>query len=83
MTEGPKRIVPSPVPVVGCNVPAVISTRGCSSCSRGTCISAIAFGSACSYQFGATLGVFSAAELPYGDRCGDFFFIACLGRIIN
>ncbi|ACB54193.1 putative ferrous iron transport protein [Crocosphaera subtropica ATCC 51142] len=49
----------------GCNVPAVISTRGCSSCSRGTCISAIAFGSACSYQFGATLGVFSAASLTY------------------
>ena len=47
----------------GCNVPAVINTRSCSSCSRGTCISAIAFGSACSYQFGATLGVFSAAKL--------------------
>ncbi|MEM9980177.1 MAG: ferrous iron transporter B, partial [Cyanobacteria bacterium P01_D01_bin.2] len=29
-----------------------------------TCISAIAFGAACSYQFGATLGVFSAANLP-------------------
>ena len=50
---------------MGCNVPAVISTRACSSCSRGTCISAIAFGSACSYQFGATLGVFNAANLPY------------------
>ncbi len=50
---------------MGCNVPAVISTRACSSCSRGTCISAISFGSACSYQFGATLGVFSAASLPY------------------
>ncbi len=49
----------------GCNVPAVINTRSCSSCSRGTCISAIAFGSACSYQFGATLGVFSAAKLTY------------------
>ena len=48
----------------GCNVPAVISTRACSSCSRQTCVSAIAFGSACSYQFGATLGVFSAAHLP-------------------
>ena len=48
----------------GCNVPAVISTRACSSCSRQTCMSAIAFGSACSYQFGATLGVFSAANLP-------------------
>ncbi len=44
----------------GCNVPAVISTRACSGCSRGTCISAIAFGAACSYQLGATLGVFSA-----------------------
>jgi len=50
---------------MGCNVPAVINTRACSSCSRGTCISAIAFGSACSYQFGATLGVFSAANLPH------------------
>ncbi|WP_416671415.1 nucleoside recognition domain-containing protein [Egbenema bharatensis] len=49
----------------GCNVPAVISTRACSSCSRKTCISAIAFGSACSYQLGATLGVFSVANLPY------------------
>jgi ferrous iron transport protein B len=54
----------------GCNVPAVISTRACSSCSRKTCISAIAFGSACSYQFGATLGVFSAVNqsiliIPY------------------
>ena len=48
----------------GCNVPAVISTRACSSCSQPTCVSAIAFGSACSYQFGATLGVFSAANLP-------------------
>ncbi|MEM8615224.1 MAG: GTPase, partial [Cyanobacteria bacterium P01_H01_bin.105] len=34
----------------GCNVPAVISTRACSSCSRQTCVSAIAFGAACSYQ---------------------------------
>lgn len=49
----------------GCNVPAVISTRACSSCSRGTCISAVAFGAACSYQLGATLGVFAAAGLPY------------------
>ena len=46
----------------GCNVPAVISTRACSGCSRGTCISAIAFGSACSYQLGATVGVFAAAD---------------------
>jgi Fe2+ transport system protein B len=45
----------------GCNVPAVIATRACSSCSRGACISAIAFGAACSYQLGSTLGVFAAA----------------------
>lgn len=49
----------------GCNVPAVVSTRACSVCSRRTCISAIAFGSACSYQMGATLGVFAAAHLPF------------------
>jgi Fe2+ transport system protein B len=47
----------------GCNVPAVINTRACSACSRKTCISAIAFGSACSYQLGATLSVFAAANL--------------------
>jgi ferrous iron transport protein B len=49
----------------GCNVPAVISTRACSSCSRSTAISTIAFGSACSYQFGATLAVFGAARRSY------------------
>lgn len=46
---------------LGCNVPAVINTRSCSSCSRGSAISAIAFGSACSYQLPATLAVLSAA----------------------
>jgi len=45
----------------GCNVPAVISARSSPSCSRGVCVSAIAFGSACSYQLGATLAVFAAA----------------------
>jgi ferrous iron transport protein B len=49
----------------GCNVPAVISTRSCSSCSRGACISAIAFGSACSYQLPATLAVFGAVGAPW------------------
>jgi Fe2+ transport system protein B len=50
----------------GCNVPAVISTRSCSSCSRGPAISAIAFGSACSYQLPATLAVLSAAAAATG-----------------
>jgi len=48
----------------GCNVPAIISTRACSSCSRGACVSAISFGSACSYQLPATLAVFAAAGIP-------------------
>ena len=45
----------------GCNVPAVISSRSCSSCTRGTTVSAISFGSACSYQFSASIAVFSAS----------------------
>ena len=47
----------------GCNVPAVISTRACSSCSRGAAVHAISFGSACSYQLPATLAVFAAAGM--------------------
>jgi len=46
----------------GCNVPAVIGTRACSGCSRGNAMSAIAFGSACSYQLPATLAVLAAAS---------------------
>ncbi|BBM86398.1 nucleoside recognition domain-containing protein [Candidatus Uabimicrobium amorphum] len=49
----------------GCNVPAVISTRSCSSCTRGNCISAISFGAACSYQLPATIAVFAAAKMDY------------------
>ncbi len=50
----------------GCNVPAVISTRACSGCSRGPAISAIAFGAACSYQLPATLAVLSTAAAATG-----------------
>ncbi|MCH2615469.1 MAG: hypothetical protein MKZ70_12410 [Opitutales bacterium] len=50
---------------VGCNVPAVVSTWSCSSCSRATCVSAISFGSACSYQLPATLAVFAAAGMTW------------------
>lgn len=46
----------------GCNVPAIVATRSCSSCSRGTCVSAISFGSACSYQLPATLAVFAVMD---------------------
>jgi ferrous iron transport protein B len=50
----------------GCNVPAVISTRACSGCSRGTAISAISFGSACSYQLPATLAVIATTAASSG-----------------
>lgn len=49
----------------GCNVPAVIATRACHQCSRGACVSAISFGSACSYQLPATLAVFAAAGMAW------------------
>jgi ferrous iron transport protein B len=48
----------------GCNVPAVLSTRSCSSCTRDATIGAVAFGSACSYQLAAALGVLAAAQRP-------------------
>jgi ferrous iron transport protein B len=50
----------------GCNVPAVISTRACSSCSRSTAIAAISFGAACSYQLPATIAVLSAGAAATG-----------------
>jgi ferrous iron transport protein B len=48
----------------GCNVPAVVATRACSSCSRDATIAAISFGAACSYQLAATLAVLAAARRP-------------------
>ncbi len=56
------------VPVLsgfGCNVVAVFQSRGCSSCTRKTCMSMIAFGSACSYQIGSSLALFSVAGAPW------------------
>ena len=47
----------------GCNVPAIVSTRDCHSCARGSCVSAISFGSACSYQMSSTLAVFAAVGM--------------------
>ncbi|MEM9730546.1 MAG: nucleoside recognition domain-containing protein [Myxococcota bacterium] len=52
------------VPVLtgfGCNVVAVLHSRSCSSCSRKNCVSLVAFGSACSYQIGASLSLFGSA----------------------
>ena len=45
----------------GCNVVAVQQSRACSRCTRRSCISMISFGSACSYQIGATLSVLGAS----------------------
>ncbi|WP_077735329.1 nucleoside recognition domain-containing protein [Bacillus sonorensis] len=45
----------------GCNVVAVHQTRSCSMCTRKQCVSLISFGSACSYQIGATISIFHAA----------------------
>jgi len=59
----------------GCNVPAVVATQSCSNCSRGTCVSAISFGSACSYQLPATLAVFAAAGSTWLGPC----YLAVLG----
>nr|WP_285874146.1 nucleoside recognition domain-containing protein [Halalkalibacter oceani] len=49
----------------GCNVVAVQQTRSCSPTTRTPCVSLISFGSACSYQIGATLSIFHVAGLPW------------------
>ncbi|WP_084405804.1 nucleoside recognition domain-containing protein [Alteribacter aurantiacus] len=56
------------VPVLtgyGCNVVALMQAKSCHSCSQKQCVSMISFGSACSYQIGATLSVFNAASAPW------------------
>jgi Fe2+ transport system protein B len=45
----------------GCNVPAVHAARGCHRCTQEACLSAIAFGAACSYQHPASLAILAAA----------------------
>jgi len=49
----------------GCNVVAVYESRACSTCTRRACVSLIAFGSACSYQIGASLSIFNSAQQPW------------------
>lgn len=49
----------------GCNVVAVFQSRACSLCTRKSCVSLIAYGSACSYQIGASLSIFSVAGHPW------------------
>ncbi|WP_307892075.1 nucleoside recognition domain-containing protein [Bacillus swezeyi] len=66
----------------GCNVVAVQQTRACSMCTRRPCISMISFGSACSYQIGASLSIFHAAGqewlfIPY------LLTLAAVGAVHN
>jgi len=64
------------VPVLtgfGCNVVAVMQSRACSRCTRSACVSLVAFGSACSYQIGATLSLFGAAGHPW--LFGPYLFV--------
>lgn len=49
----------------GCNVPAVVATRSCSSGSRCNCVSAIAHGSICSYQLSSSLALFAATGATF------------------
>lgn len=49
----------------GCNVIAVHQSRLCSACTRKQCVSLISFGSACSYQIGATLSIFNTIHRPW------------------
>jgi len=49
----------------GCNVVAVFQSRACSACTRKSCVSLITFGSACSYQIGASLSIFGSAGHPW------------------
>lgn len=49
----------------GCNVVAVFQSRACSACTRKSCVTLITFGSACSYQIGASLSVFGSAGSPW------------------
>jgi ferrous iron transport protein B len=65
----------------GCNVPAVIATRSCSSCSRDATVGAIAFGSACSYQLAATLGVLAAVQR--GDLVVPYLLVLLLGALAH
>lgn len=48
----------------GCNVVAVFQSRSCSRCTRNACVSMIGFGSACSYQIGASLSLFGSSGQP-------------------
>lgn len=49
----------------GCNVVAVYQSRACNACTRKSCVSLVAFGSACSYQIGASLSIFGSAGHPW------------------
>lgn len=55
----------------GCNAAAITqATHQCHQCTKVQCMSLVSFGTACSYQIGATLSIFNASQkswlfLPY------------------
>ena len=55
----------------GCNAAAITqATHQCHQCTKLQCMSLVSFGTACSYQIGATLSIFNASQkswlfLPY------------------
>ncbi|MBI5974856.1 nucleoside recognition domain-containing protein [Staphylococcus canis] len=57
------------VPVLegfGCNAAAVLQAdQQCNACTKTNCISMISFGSACSYQIGATLSIMNTAHISW------------------
>ncbi|MFP7473707.1 nucleoside recognition domain-containing protein [Niallia sp. Man26] len=65
----------------GCNVVAVFQSRGCHTCNRSQCISFISFGSACSYQIGATLSIFNSAHAVW--LFFPYIFLLLTGSIIH
>ncbi|MBV7331892.1 50S ribosome-binding GTPase [Chloroflexi bacterium TSY] len=64
----------------GCNVVAVFQSRACSRCTHNACVSLIAFGSACSYQIGASLSLFNSAGAPwlFGPYLLLLFFVGAI-----
>ncbi|MEM7135133.1 MAG: nucleoside recognition domain-containing protein [Myxococcota bacterium] len=72
------------VPVLtgfGCNVVAVLQSRACSSCSRKNCVSLVAFGSACSYQIGASLSLFGSAGRSW--MCAPYLFAVFVVGLVH
>ena len=66
----------------GCNAAAVSHAYShCSRCTCERCVSLISFGTACSYQIGATLSLFNAAHKMY--LFAPYLIIVFLGGVLH